>query len=90
MALIPLNKHGLKAEVDSLSSSTLIFFFFFFSVDRVFSIDSDTRQVYEEAAKEVALSVLSGINCEFVSPSSPFFLHKNKLPWNFYIGLFGL
>ncbi|QCD82041.1 centromeric protein E [Vigna unguiculata] len=33
-----------------------------YTFDRVFSIDSDTRQVYEEAAKEVALSVLSGIN----------------------------
>jgi len=39
--------------------------------------------VYEEAAKEVALSVLSGINCEF------FFLHKNECPRNFYINNFG-
>ncbi|KAH1209806.1 Kinesin-like protein KIN-7H [Glycine max] len=31
-------------------------------MDRVFRNDSPTKQVYEEAAKEVALSVLSGIN----------------------------
>lgn len=33
--------------------------------DRVFGWDSPTRQVYEEAAKKIALSVLSGMNCEF-------------------------
>ncbi|KAG2408779.1 Kinesin-like protein [Vigna angularis] len=33
-----------------------------YTFDRVFSVDSNTRQVYEEAAKEVALSVLGGIN----------------------------
>ncbi|XP_061338278.1 kinesin-like protein KIN-7G [Gastrolobium bilobum] len=33
-----------------------------YSFDRVFRTDCPTRQVYEEAAKEVALSVLSGIN----------------------------
>jgi centromeric protein E len=31
--------------------------------DRVFSPECNTRQVYEEGAKEVALSVLAGINC---------------------------
>lgn len=31
--------------------------------DRVFSPECSTRQVYDEGAKEVALSVLSGINC---------------------------
>ncbi|KAG8660007.1 hypothetical protein MANES_02G101900v8 [Manihot esculenta] len=31
-------------------------------VDRVFRPDSSTRQVYEEGAKEVALSVVNGIN----------------------------
>jgi centromeric protein E len=31
--------------------------------DRVFSPECSTRQVYEEGAKEVALSVLAGINC---------------------------
>jgi len=35
-------------------------------IDRVFRSDCSTRQVYEEAAKEVALSVVSGINCEFI------------------------
>ncbi|KAL5122601.1 Kinesin-like protein KIN-7H [Glycine soja] len=33
-----------------------------YTFDRVFRNDSPTKQVYEEAAKEVALSVLSGIN----------------------------
>ncbi|XP_021908360.1 kinesin-like protein KIN-7H isoform X1 [Carica papaya] len=33
-----------------------------YTFDRVFSPDSSTRQVYEEGAKEVALSVVKGIN----------------------------
>ncbi|XP_058109381.1 kinesin-like protein KIN-7F [Magnolia sinica] len=33
-----------------------------YTFDRVFRSDSSTKQVYEEAAKEVALSVVSGIN----------------------------
>ncbi|XP_027361650.1 kinesin-like protein KIN-7H isoform X2 [Abrus precatorius] len=33
-----------------------------YSFDRVFRSDCSTRQVYEEAAKDVALSVVSGIN----------------------------
>lgn len=33
-----------------------------YSFDRVFGCDNSTRQVYEEAAKSVALSVMSGIN----------------------------
>ncbi|PNY06518.1 kinesin-related protein 4-like [Trifolium pratense] len=33
-----------------------------YSFDRVFRTDCPTRQVYEEASKEVALSVLNGIN----------------------------
>ncbi|XP_028774586.1 kinesin-like protein KIN-7J isoform X2 [Neltuma alba] len=33
-----------------------------YTFDRVFGTDCSTRQVYEEAAKEVALSVVSGIN----------------------------
>lgn len=74
MALISLDQHGLKAKIKFLSWFTLIFFFFF-AVDRVFSSDAHTRQVYEEAAKEVALSVLRGINCEFFPLYLPFFLH---------------
>ncbi|RYQ79916.1 hypothetical protein Ahy_Scaffold1g106670 isoform J [Arachis hypogaea] len=35
---------------------------FLFAADRVFRADASTRQVYEEAAKEVALSVVNGIN----------------------------
>lgn len=33
-----------------------------YAFDRVFGGDSQTRQVYEEGAKEIALSVVSGIN----------------------------
>ncbi|KAI0530493.1 hypothetical protein KFK09_000037 [Dendrobium nobile] len=33
-----------------------------YTFDRVFGPNSDTRQVYEEGAKEVALSVVNGIN----------------------------
>uniref|UniRef100_A0A8R7PIG8 Kinesin motor domain-containing protein n=1 Tax=Triticum urartu TaxID=4572 RepID=A0A8R7PIG8_TRIUA len=34
-----------------------------YSFDRVFRSDCDTKEVYEQGAKEVALSVVSGINC---------------------------
>jgi hypothetical protein len=44
----------------------LPFFFCDLVIDRVFRSDCGTREVYEEAAKEVALSVVSGINCEFI------------------------
>lgn len=37
-------------------------------IDRVFGCECPTRQVYEEAAKEVTLSAVNGINCEL----SPF------------------
>lgn len=33
--------------------------------DRVFRGDCETRQVYEEGAREIALSVVGGINCEY-------------------------
>lgn len=39
---------------------------FIWMIDRVFGSDSTTKQVYEEGAKEVALSVVSGINCESI------------------------
>lgn len=38
---------------------------FIMLVDRVFRSDCSTKKVYEEGAKEVALSVVSGINCEY-------------------------
>lgn len=41
---------------------------FFLDIDRVFGCECPTRQVYEEAAKEVTLSAVNGINCEL----SPF------------------
>lgn len=34
-------------------------------IDRVFGGECNTKQVYEEAAREVALSVVSGINCKY-------------------------
>lgn len=34
-------------------------------IDRVFRGDNATREVYEEGAKEAALSVVSGINCKY-------------------------
>lgn len=43
-----------------------IFFCDLVVLDRVFRSDYDTRKVYEEAAKDVALSVVGGINCEFI------------------------
>ena len=39
--------------------------FLFLFTDRVFRGDCSTRQVYEEGAKEIALSVVSGINGEY-------------------------
>lgn len=33
-------------------------------IDRVFSGDCSTRTVYEEEAKEIALSVVRGMNCK--------------------------
>lgn len=48
-------RSNLSASERSLYPTT-------YSFDRVFRTDCPTRQVYEEAAKEVALSVLNGIN----------------------------
>jgi len=41
-------------------------FFLSLVIDKVFRGDCATRQVYEEGAKEVALSVVGGINCEYI------------------------
>lgn len=51
-------------------------------IDRVFRGDYTTRQVYDEGAKAIALSVVSGINCKYsLMPSVSVFyvrllLHK--------------
>lgn len=37
----------------------------FWCLDRVFSPDCSTRQVYMEGVKEVALSAVNGINCKY-------------------------
>lgn len=34
-------------------------------VDRVFRGDCATREVYDESTKDIALSVVGGINCEY-------------------------
>ncbi|MBA0683053.1 hypothetical protein Goari_024730 [Gossypium aridum] len=36
-----------------------------YTFDRVFRGDCSTKQVYEEGAKEIAFSVVNGINCEY-------------------------
>ncbi|CAI8609055.1 unnamed protein product [Vicia faba] len=46
----------------NLSSSERSLYPTTYTFDRVFRTDCPTRQVYEEASKEVALSVLNGIN----------------------------
>ena len=45
----------------NLTINRLIFFRVFFT-DRVFGPESLTQQVYEQAAKDIALSTLSGVN----------------------------
>ncbi|GKV41505.1 hypothetical protein SLEP1_g49026 [Rubroshorea leprosula] len=47
---------------DNLSVSERSMYPTAYTFDRVFSPDCSTRQVYEQGAKEVALSVVSGIN----------------------------
>jgi hypothetical protein len=47
-----------QSQLTFLSSSS--------ASDRVFNPECSTRQVYEEGAKQVALSVLSGINCTYI------------------------
>jgi hypothetical protein len=37
--------------------------------DRVFGPDCPTQRVYEEGAKDVALSVLTGLNCKCIATS---------------------
>lgn len=46
---------------------TFLFYFHYgaqLSVDRVFGCDCSTRQVYQDGAKDVVLSVVGGINGE--------------------------
>lgn len=45
--------------------SHIFFFGHVWVIDRVFRGDCSTRQVYEEGAKAIALSVVSGINCKY-------------------------
>lgn len=54
------------------------FVFFVMVLDRVFRPDYTTRQVYEEAAKHVVLSVVSGINCKYNEFCTLFVISLNK------------
>ncbi|KAJ6853577.1 kinesin-like protein KIN-7F isoform X2 [Iris pallida] len=71
----PLNERELErsdvSDWECINADTIIFknslpersmFPTAYTFDRVFSCESTTRQVYEEGAKEVGVSVLSGIN----------------------------
>ncbi|MCL7043469.1 hypothetical protein MKW94_012705 [Papaver nudicaule] len=73
--LRPLNDKEIErndvSDWECLSDNTVVFrsnlpeksmFPTAYSFDKVFRHDCNTRRVYEEAAKEVALSVVSGIN----------------------------
>jgi len=72
--LRPLNSReaGDSSDWECISPTTIMFrstvperamFPTAYTYDRVFGPSCSTRQVYEEGAKEVALSVVRGINC---------------------------
>ncbi|XP_077246461.1 kinesin-like protein KIN-7F [Tasmannia lanceolata] len=73
--LRPLNENEIArndvSDWECINDNTIIFrnrlpersmFPTAYTFDRVFRCESSTKQVYEEAAKEVAISVVSGIN----------------------------
>lgn len=41
-------------------------FGYYIVVDRVFRGDCPTKQLYDQGAKEIALSVVNGINCKCI------------------------
>lgn len=41
-----------------------MYLYMFACVDRVFRGDCETREVYDEGIKDIALSVVGGINCK--------------------------
>lgn len=45
----------------------------------MFNPECNTRQVYEEGAKQVALSVLSGINCTYALQKQHQLFHQTEL-----------
>ena len=45
-------------------------------IDKVFRGDCTTRKVYEEGTKEIALSVVNGINCKYNTAVLSFCLNK--------------
>lgn len=52
---------------------------FYSSSDRVFSAECSTRQVYEEGARQVALSVLNGINCTYTGNKQKYIYIQNSV-----------
>lgn len=46
--------------------------------DRVFGPDCQTQRVYEEGAKDVALSALTGLNCKWVCHESFSSVQENQ------------
>lgn len=54
----------MELAINVLALLTFIYFLILLP-DRVFRFDCSTRQVYEEGAKEVSLSVVNGINCKY-------------------------
>ncbi|GER26579.1 kinesin-related protein [Striga asiatica] len=73
--LRPLNERELSkndvSEWECINNTTILFKNTFqertllptaYTFDRIFGYDSPTRQVYDDAAKKIALSVLNGIN----------------------------
>uniref|UniRef100_A0A453RQD4 Kinesin motor domain-containing protein n=1 Tax=Aegilops tauschii subsp. strangulata TaxID=200361 RepID=A0A453RQD4_AEGTS len=79
----PLNgrESGDSSDWECISPTTVMFrstvpdramFPTAYTYDRVFGPNCSTRQVYEEGAKEVALSVVNGINCMYRRNASIF------------------
>jgi centromeric protein E len=84
--LRPLNgrEAGDSSDWECISPTTIMFrstvperamFPTAYTYDRVFGPSCSTRQVYEEGAKEVALSVVSGINCTHRRNEAIMFCH---------------
>ena len=57
---ITFDFNGFVVEVYFISAHP------FLVTDRVFRGECSTKQVYEEGAREIAFSVVSGINCKHI------------------------
>lgn len=65
-----------------LTDEPYINFIVFVRIDRVFRGESSTRQVYDDGVKEVALSVVSGINCKYNMNVLAFCLSRDEMVFN--------